>query len=308
MKIISTFVISLMAFHSVYGCDVCGCAVSSPNGDVLPGIFTNYIGIGTSWRSFSSRHLTLFDDEIPIQSSEHFSLMNLHGRYSPIRRLQFYGNLPFSAVFKTEGDETRYSSGLSDVSVRANYLLIDKVKDSTESFLNLFLGSTLKMPTGRNEFNQDEKYFFHRNMLPGSGTYDIAFHVDFIYRRKSLGFAAYGTAMIRGQLKNDYAFGNFYHSRVSAFHFFKFKQSSLMIDLGVDYSHFQQDRDLRTNALEEYTGGWILSPTFRMNYNWEKFIFSATVQRPAIQQLANNQVSNNYSIQFNVIYLIHSKK
>lgn len=235
MKIWSTIVIVTMASNSVLSCDVCGCAVSSPNGDVLPGIFNNYIGIGASSRSFSSSHLTLFEGEIPILSKEHFSLVNLHGRYSPTRRLQFYGNLPVSAVIKTEENETRSSSGLSDASLRANYLIIDWKKDSTESFVNLFLGSTLKMPTGRNEFRQDEKYFFHRNMLPGSGTFDIAFHVDFIYRKQSLGIAAYGTAMIRGQLINDYDFGNFYHSRVSVFRFFKFAKSSLMIDLGVDY-------------------------------------------------------------------------
>lgn len=298
----------LLITYSTLACDVCGCAVSSANGDVIPGIFTNYIGLGSSLRSFSSAHLTLFDDEVPLNTFEHFSVVNLHGRYSPIRRLQIYGNLPVSSVRKTENNETRYSSGLSDASLRVNYLAIDKKKDSTASFLNLFVGSTLKAPTGRNEFTKDEEYYFHRNMLPGSGTYDLGLHIDLIYRKKSVGMAFYGTSMLRGKIKDDYDFGNFYHARLSAFRFIQFNKSSLMLDLGMDFSLYEQDKNLRSNSFEEYTGGWMLSPTLRVNYNREKFIFSATAQLPMSQELADRQVTNNYTVQLNIIYLFNSKK
>lgn len=308
MKKIFSSTALVLVMNSALACDVCGCAVSSANGDILPGIFSNYIGFGTSLRSFSSTHLTLFENETPIQSFENFSLLNIHGRYSPMRRLQLYGNLPMSSVQKREGKETRYSTGLSDASLRVNYLVIDQKKDSLASFLNIFLGSTFKIPTGRNEFLKEEKYFFHRNMLPGSGTVDLGLHLDLIYRKKTAGVAFYGTTMFRGQIRNEYDFGNFYHSRLTAFHFFKFKKSSLMFDVGVDFSMYEQDKNLRSNTIEEYTGGWILSPTCRINYTTEKFIFSTTAQRPISQQLANSQVTNNYSIQFNVIYLINSKK
>lgn len=294
-----------MIVKSSLACDVCGCAVSGTNGDVIPGIFSNYIGLGSSLRSFSSTHLTLFDNEVPIQSTENFGLVNIHGRYSPFRRLQIYGNLPISSVQKKEENEIRYTSGLSDASIRTNYLVVDKKKDSTLSFFNVFVGATLKMPTGRHEFKKGEKYYFHRNMLPGSGTFDVGLHLDAIYRKKSNGIALYGTKLFRGQLNDEYDFGDFYHSRFSAFHFFEFKKSSLMLDVGADFTLYEQDLNLRSNTIEEFTGGWMLSPTLRINYNTEKVIFSATALRPIAQQLANNQVTNNYSIQLNVIYIIN---
>jgi len=308
MKKLASVTFAILLMNSALACDVCGCAVSSANGDVIPGIFSNYIGLGSSLRSFSSTHLTLFDNEIPRKSSEYFSVVHLHGRYSPTRRVQIYGNLPVSMVQKTENNETRSSSGLSDASLRVNYLVIDKKKDSSESFLNLFLGSTLKAPTGRNEFTANEEFYFNRNMLPGSGTFDVGLHIDLIYRKKSFGTAFYGTSILRGQVKDDYDFGNFYHSRLSAFHFVKFKKSSLMIDAGMDFSMYEQDENLRSNSFEEYTGGWMLSPSLRVNYNTEKLIFSATAQRPVAQELAQGQMANNYSVQLNIIYLFNSKK
>lgn len=308
MKKISSITAALLGIYSTLACDVCGGAISSANGDVIPGIFSNYIGIGASLRSFSSTHLTLFDSEVPLNTFEHFSVMNLHGRYSPKRRLQIYGNMPVSIVRKMENHEIRYSSGLSDASFRLNYLAIDEKNDSISSFINLLVGSTIKIPTGRFEFNEDEEYYFHRNMLPGTGTFDFGFHLDLLYRKKSVGAAFYGTTIFRGKRRGDYNFGNFYHARLSAFNVIELTKYSLMLDLGIDFSMYEQDVNLRSNTFEVYTGGWMLSPTLRVNYNREKFIFSATAQRPIAQELADKQVLNNYTIQLNIIYLLNSKK
>lgn len=297
--------IVLLATNNVHSCDVCGGAVSSTGGDAIPGIFSNYIGLNASYRSFTSTHLTLFEDEIPIVSNELFSTYSLQGRYSLIRRLQFIANLPMSAVKKEMEEEEQYAWGLSDASFRVNYLLFDRRNDSTNTFFNLFLGTSVKAPTGRSNFRGNEAYFFHRNMLPGSGTWDFGFHVDLLWRRKEYGCTLNASSLIRGTSNNSYDFGNLYASRISFFRFFEIRKSRLMLDVGMAFSATGQDRNLHFNSVEDNTGGWMLSPSLQLNYFWKDLIFRTSAQRPIIQDLAKGQVVNNYALQAGVIYLMN---
>ncbi|XOV67629.1 MAG: hypothetical protein ACFHU9_00385 [Fluviicola sp.] len=299
------FIISFVtSLQTTYACDVCGGAVVNTGGDVIPGIFSNFVGVNASFRSFNSSHLTLFENEVPITSKELFSLYSIHGRYSPVRRLQFLFNVPVSFVRKEMEGERKYATGLSDVSMRVNYLLIDRNNDSTETFFNLFSGATLKAPTGRSQFFDGEEFYFHRNMLPGSGTTDFGFHLDLLYRKKNYGFTFNGSSLLRGKIQNSYDFGNVYNTRISGFRFFDIKQSKLMLDLGMELSVNGQDRNLYSNASDRYTGGWMLSPSLRLNYFWKELVFNVTAQRPVHQNLAEGQVKNNYALQGSVIYLI----
>jgi len=307
MKKTILILILLLAVNKANACDVCGGAVASPSGDVIPGIFSNFIGINTTFRSFSSTHLTLFDDEIPIRSQELFTGYSLQGRYSPVRRVQFLFNVPFSRVSKEMEGETRYASGLSDASMRLNYLVVDKSNDSTKTFFNLFAGSTIKAPTGRNSFRESEDFFFHRNMLPGSGTLDVGFHLDLLWRKKTNGISFNSTIMLRGAIRDVYDFGNLHQARLSAFRFFEFKKSSLMLDLGADVALNNADRDLLNLTQDEYTGGWMLSPSLRVNYFYNRFILSVTAQRPVAQNLAQGQVVNNFAVQSSIIFLLKRK-
>lgn len=298
----------LVALTPAKACDVCGGAVNSAGGDVIPGIFRNFIGLNANFRSFTSTHLTLFEDEIPIVSYEHFNSFSLTGRYSPIRRLQFLANVPVSLVSKEMEGEERNTWGISDASLRVNYLLIDRKNEEKKTFLNLFLGSSVKAPTGRNNFRENEEFFFHRNMLPGSGTLDFGAHVDVLWRKKDMGLTFNGSSLFRGAVGNSYDFGNLYTTRLSGFRFFNVKKSKLMLDIGAEFAANGQDRDLYSNTAEDYTGGWMISPSLRMNYFYKDFIFSVTAQRPLAQNLADGQVLNNYALQTSVIYLFKTKQ
>ena len=149
MKKIYLILPILLVMNQANACDVCGGAVASPGGDAIPGIFSNFIGVNSSFRSFTSTHLTLFDNEIPIVSNELFANVSVSGRYSPVRRLQFLFNLPISRVEKEMEEERKVASGLSDASLRVNYLLFDRRNDSTQTYFNLFLGGSMKAPSGR---------------------------------------------------------------------------------------------------------------------------------------------------------------
>lgn len=308
MKKIFLILPVLLMLNKAQACDVCGGAVASPGGDAIPGIFSNFIGINSTFRSFTSTHLTLFEGETPIVSNELFANYSISGRYSPVRRLQFLFNLPVSRVQKEMEEEKQVASGLSDASLRVNYLLFDRRNDTTQTFFNFFLGGSVKAPSGRSEFLEDEEYFFHRNMLPGSGTVDFGCHIDVLWRKKEYGLTFNGSSLLRGSVRNSYDFGNLYTTRISGFRFFNFKKSKLMLDVGMELSATDRDTDLNINSTEDYTGGWMLSPSLRLNYFHKNLILSLTAQRPVAQNLADGQVVNNYALQGSVIYLLKRDK
>lgn len=301
------FGIAIILSQSALGCDVCGGAVGNVSGDVVPGIFNNYLGFNTSFRGFSSTHLTLFESEEAMHSSELFAFGSIHGRYSPIRRLQFLVNAPYSSVRKEMNEEVQSVSGFSDVSLRTNFLVVDRVDDTLKKYTNVFIGGSMKAPTGRASFRDQEVALFHRNMLPGSGAFDFGAHADVFLRRGKFGFVATNTFSFRGAIRNEYDYGNVFQSRISGFHLFEFSGSSLMIDIGAELMLIGEDRDLIYNEADKYTGGTTLSPSIRINYFWNSLVFNFQIQRPIYQNLASGQVQNEYAAQFGAIYLIKKK-
>ena len=202
------------SINSAKACDVCGCALNTSGGEVIPGLFNHYFGVRSNIRSFGSEHLTLFEGEKPILSKEWFHTTELHAMYTPTRRVQLFGFLPFNAVVKEEDEKQQTSSGLGDFRIRANYLWLDK-KDA-DTMLTVFSGVTLKTPTGRSKFRNDEASFFHRNMLPGTGTVDVGFHTDIIYAKGKWGGMLNATYLARGT-NGFYNFGDATVAQLTAF-------------------------------------------------------------------------------------------
>lgn len=284
-------------------CDVCGGAIGAGGSDVIPGVFQNYIGIRSNIRDFRSEHLTLFEQESPIRTREWFCTTELHGRYSPIRRFQIFGFLPVNSVTKEEDEVFSTIVGLGDFRVRMNYLSIDQTTDDSH-FMNLFAGATLKMPTGRYSFNGNESHHFHPNMLPGTGTWDIGFHTDFLFRSNSLGGILSANYFIRGTNKYNYQFGNISAGMASAFYKKDFLNASLLFELGIIASHLQTDVDLRWNEEQIYSQGWAVLPTAKATFFKGNWACSLSYGKPAFQHLALGQVDQKNMMEMNIIYFL----
>lgn len=297
----------LVSFLASYAnaCDVCGCAVNAGGADVVPGVFQNYIGFRSNIRSFNSEHLILFEGEKPIQSKEWFQTSELHFRYSPIRRLQLFGFVPFNSVDKLEEGVKSRTGGIGDARIRLNWVAIDRIEYERNEYANVFLGTSLKLPTGRNEFREGESSLFHRNMLPGTGTVDVAFHLDAMMRRGNLGGLWSSTYMVRGTNEFQYQFGNLTVSQLTGFYKKEFSENTLMLELGVNFVDMQPDVDLRWNEVQIYSQGTMLSPLIRTTFMRNNWLLQATAHRAAWQNMAQGQVSHNYHFEIGLTYLFN---
>lgn len=289
-------------------CDVCGCAINAGSGDIIPGIYHNFIGIRTNVRHFRSEHLPLFDGEIPLQTREWFNTTELHGRYVPHKRIHLQAFIPYNNTFKEEEEETHLTGGFGDARLRTNFLLVDKTKDEKNTFFNLFLGTTLKMPTGRYDYkNQQESALFHRNMLPGTGTWDFGFSTDIIYRKQKMGAMLNANYLFRGTNDANYQFGNLTVIQAGGFYKKDFKNSSLLLELGLTYMYLEPDVDLRWNEVQYYAQGEMLAPHFRANYFVGDWSFQFAANKAAFQNMALGQIHQQYQFEVGIIKFIKNK-
>lgn len=302
-----------MALWSSYqsqACDVCGCSINTGGGEVIPGMFQHYVGLRSNIRSFSSEHLTLFDDEPTLYTKEWFHTSEAHFRYSPTRRVQLFGFMPYNSVWKQEEGTVYQSQGIGDFRVRANVVVVDQKEEETNATLmNLFLGASLKMPTGRSEYlSAGESAIFHRNMLPGTGSWDAAIHADFVYGKKDVGGMASATYMFRGTNDYQYQFGNLMAGQLTAFYKHRMNGSSLLFELGLNLVHMNPDMDLRWNEAQVYSQGTMVAPLVRAAYFRGNWMVQASANKAAWQDMAQGYVTHNYHLELGLTYFITSKK
>lgn len=297
-KWISASIIAFVCLNS-YACDVCGCSINPGVGNVIPGVFTNYFGVRSSVRHFESTHLSLFGDASTV-SKEWFSSTELQGRYSPHRRIQVYGFIPYNTVHKIEEDNLYKTNGLGDLRLQINTLLIDKSDSTKNSIFNMFLGGSIKLPTGRYEFIKDEVSYFHRTMLPGTGTFDYTISSDIIYRKKSLGTIASLGYTRRGENELMYRFGNVFYGQLSGFYQLKRTASSYLFEVGIVSTNVAADYDMRFNEKQVYTEGWMLSPMFKVSRFSEKWAIYISANKAAVQDLALAQVKQRFQLDIGI--------
>lgn len=298
-KIVAGFVLLLMSSNA-FGCDVCGCAINPGMGDVIPGVFSNYFGIRSNVRHFKSEHFS-FMGEPPIHSDEWFHTTEIYGRYSPIRRVQILGFIPYNAVAKSEDkQENVWANGLGDIRLKVNTLLIDKIDTVQKSIFNVFVGGTVKFATGRYDFLDNESNYFRRTMLPGTGTIDYSLGTDILYRKNNLGGIASLSYTWRGENDLKYNFGNVTFAQLSVYYQLRRPNSSYMFEVGVVTTSLEADYDMRFNEKQVYTEGWMVSPMLKVTRFSEKWAVFAMFNKAAIQNLAQKQVQQRYQFDIGI--------
>lgn len=296
------FLLYCLISYGSKACDVCGCAINTSSTEVVPGVFQNFLGIRSNIRHFESQHFGLLGGS--FQSKEWFHTSVLFGRYSPHRRIQLIGFLPYNAVFKHEENEWYSAEGLGDARFRANLLLVDHKDTAVDQLLSIFIGNTIKAPTGRYDFKDSEQQVFRRNMLPGTGTWDYTVSTDVIYRRRNIGGILSAAYSIRGRNALNYDFGNVFGGQTSIFLRKQGKGITFLFEAGIMYTYLQSDYDLRFNEEQIYTSGDMLSPLVKVTSVAEKWSFFAMANHAAYQNLGQGRVKQHFQMDIGATYFL----
>ena len=306
MRNIILVLILLIGTMKAIACDVCGCAINTSGNEVIPGVFQNYLGMRANVRHFESLHYGLLGGT--TRSKEWFHTTEFYGRYSPHRRLQLIGFLPYNAVFKREEDQWHTTNGLGDARLKVNFLLVDHKDSTKDELLSVFLGTTLKVPTGRYDFVDNEAQAFRRSMLPGTGTWDYSISADLIYRRKNIGGILSGAYTNRGTNDLNYDFGNVFSGQASIFYRKQSMERTFLFEAGMMITNLEADYDLRFNEEQVYTSGSMVSPMLKFTSVGENWTFFAMANHALWQNLGKGRVKQYFQFDAGFTYFLPTNK
>lgn len=268
----------------VRACDVCGCSASNQYLGILPQFHRHFIGLQYQYRSFNSSHPSLFAGKPDEKSEEQYNSMQVWGRYYVGKRLQLFAFLPYSSNKRTADGVTTTTSGISDVSVLANMLLVRA--DSTRGDIKqtLLAGGGIKLPTGKYSGITALDRQGLPNMQAGTGSCDFVVNTNYTVRYKMAGINLDAAYTLTTMNKEQYKYGNRLNTGLLAFYWLRAGAFSILPQAGVRYEYTLHDYDnYERKWLNEQSGGYQCFATLGVQAYYKSLGLQATYGLPVSQ-------------------------
>lgn len=300
-KIIVAFGLLLMAYSAI-ACDVCGCSVGGNSMGILPRFNKHFIGVRSTYSSFTSTHPSLFEGSTALQSKEYFSTTTLWGRYIPHKRVQLFAQIPYNYFVREEEGKKTITQGVGDISLLANYMVFNTT-DSNKSKVkhSLQFGGGIKLPTGAYNKNEDGS-LLNINMQPGSGSYDIPLNLIHTLRIKAFGVNTEMSYTFTTTNPNDYKQGNKFLGAVNFFYWKNYRNTSFLPQVGIRQEHFGVD--IFDGGKVDYTGGSTTQLSIGTDVYFYKWGLGAQLRTPLRSSVGEGFIKPNPTLNFNLLYLL----
>lgn len=185
-------------------CDICGCFMG-----ITPYLNRNSISLLYRYRSFNGYNgqpHALFPSGgsffIPSNSQnspitnhngnpddyELYRSLEVRGKYFINSRLEVNAILPYVSNSERYNGYTSTISGIGDLNFYAGYHLVQKTESTFKQ--QLIAGAGIKLPTGRNDFKNNEGIRYSSLMQGGTGSTD-----GFVYLNYLVGIGKFGASL-----------------------------------------------------------------------------------------------------------------
>lgn len=299
-RIIILCVFIVLNQSSIKACNVCSCTSMGNSIGILPQFKSHFIGIRETYRQFESVHPVSILSPIATKSQERYYNSELWGRWYPHPKIQVFGFIPFNRFSKTENQVSTTIQGLGDISVLANYILLNTGDSSSNKFKQaLSIGSGFKFASGR--YNSSE----FANFQLGTGSKDILFNASYTIRYQKLGVMSEFNYRLNGNNSSTYQFGNKLSINERFFYFLNLKKLALMAYSG--YTFEKSNPDNLNKIKQSYTGGTARYFQVGMDAYKGKFQLGVSSIIPIQQNLGEGQIKEFPRIQINTIFYFNKK-
>jgi hypothetical protein len=283
--------LTLLLAHgiAVYSCDVCGCSLGGNYYGILPLYNKNFVGLRWSQAKFYA-YMDHHSDYLPPEhSNDTYSKVELWGRFYINKRLQVFAFVPYSYNTMNGTEQVVSAHGLGDITVMANYLLINTGEDKEKKFKHTWLaGGGIKLPTG--SFNlQDQGKIVNRNFQMGTGSTDFLVTSVYTVRYQKVGMNIESGYKINTRNSDDYLFGNQFHASTQFFYWQNLKPFSLLPNAGLYYETAARHKE--GNILQAKTGGEALLFTAGLETYYKTFTLGVSYQSPIAQKYNSDNVA-----------------
>ena len=299
---IKYLMIIVLSFYSTMAlsCDICGCGLTARSFGILPQFSGNFIGLRAQYRSFDSEHPPLFASQLPEYSSEYYYNAEIWGRWNPVKHLQLFYFIPYQRTIKLEEGHRNSYSGLGDISLMANYILINTVETEEKSWKHaLQAGGGIKIPTGRYDIPENDGSLI-MNVQPGTGAFAIPINLIYTIRRDKIGLNTEGNYTFNLKNKNDFQFGDRSHVGMKLFFWQEWKNISILPAAGLNYQHAAPDNDVEGEIYG--TGGNSVNASISADLYYKRMALGFNAQLPVSQHMTDGNVRLKENFSTTLIY------
>lgn len=294
--LIALSMVLLLAINS-NACEVCGGTNPPITIGYLPSNTNHFIGIRNTFRHYNSTEQLIASQ---VEYTDYFNSIEIVGKYQLSKKWQLNALIPYSIV--TQKNETNLLSkqGLGDISLLSNFLPYVK-KDSTGAFQNIFtIGLGFKTPTGAFSSNVHET----SNMYPGTGAFDVISSISYFHSFNKYAYQIEASNAYRLENVVGYQFGNSLTLNAQLFKKIKLKKQLFQPMIGFNFLLNGKDRIHGKINTESYNDGFVLNGKIGLTWLASKWMISANLQQPIIQNIGNKLVEQKELCQLAIYYLI----
>jgi len=284
-----------------FACDICGCFMG-----ITPYFNRNNISLLYRYRSFNGydgQSHSLFPNGgnffIPARSQhspitshagnpedyELYRSLEIRGKYFINSKLEINAILPYVSNSERYNGYTSSISGIGDANLYAGYHLIQKQNDNFKQ--QLIAGIGIKLPTGKNDFKNNEGIRYSSLMQAGTGSTD-----GFIYLNYMVGMGKFGASLntsykVNGTNNRDEGIANSTTSFLNVFYMQRIGKIQVMpsAQFFYEYSGGEQYKGIKTgehvmNNLMGGIGADIFYKNIALNTGIQKNIWEAETDHP----------------------------
>lgn len=299
-RFLSLIVVILLSFE-VFSCDVCGGTIPPGTQGLLPGNQFHFVGIRSYYSQYAS-YRSVFQSNQVLESSEHFLRFSILGRWQVSRRFDITTEIPIAYNWQHFNGSKNDNGGLADVSLRVNYLFVNKKDSSSSHQLRGGLGA--KFPTGAYSNEALET----SNLFPGTGSYDGIIGTNYIFLKDKWGWVQENQFVLKTANSAGYKYGHSFSSKLNVFLNRTVKQTKILPFVGIDYRWNQTDQIDGIDVSYRFNSGRVLAAEAGINIITNKWMLGARYSHPILQQLSNGDVVNKIGgVELSVNFLIQKK-
>lgn len=293
----------LLAGFSSYlnACDICGLSGSSNYFGILPNPHWNFAGFRYQYRSFHSSHSSLLGENGKIESDEFYNTTQVWGRYTPIENLQVYAFIPYNHFNKNENGKRSTLSGLGDISLLVNLLVLNTSDNKSSIFKHILqVGAGIKLPSGKSNLSGTDQEI-NSNFQSGTGSFDFPVNLIYTLAYKKTGINTEFTYQFNTANKQGYKFGNRLSSSMSFYYQTAFKKTNILPSIGLNFE--ESEINTKDYVIQLYTGGQALYTNIACEISINSFSLGVNYQHPIWQNIGGNTITANDRISTSLIYL-----
>ncbi len=294
--------ILLCGITNIRACDICGCSSGNQYLGILPKYNWNFVGLQYQYSKFESKHPSAYSGRPDVQGEDAYHTVQLWGRYNVSSRYQVFVFVPYHYNIHREDTLTSRTSGMGDVSIMVNRIVINHQQKKWKHLL--LAGAGVKLPTGKHNGTSSQDRAGLPNMQPGTGATDFIANANYTLSQNKLGVnadAAYTFTTANG---DNYKYGNRLSTGGLVFYPLTLYELILIPSAGARYEYTLHDYDnYRRKWLNEQSGGYMCFATAGLQVYYKRTGARITTNLPVSQHYATGYVTAKQKLEVGIFLL-----